>query len=417
MDIILDKLTRLFRTDIRYIVRGGFWLTTSKVLSTLAFFISSVAFANLLPAETYGTFQYVLSIMSLLAIPTLYGIEASLTRSIARGNYGDIDLALRTRLKWGVIGGIGSLGVAIYYYYMGNTTLCLAFLIVAMFVPFMDSFHIYTSVLSGKKKFNLLARDEVATRMSVAFLLAGLVFFTDNVLYVLFAFFFSTTLLRFLFLRHVFRTEPRNELSDPKMITYGKHLTALGIFSRVSTQMDKILVFHYSGSAMLAAFFLSFAPMKSIQGIFNGLTVLAMPKFSNNSLAVLRKTLPHKLFRLYIIIIPIVVAYEFSAHFFFSLLFPLYPESIFMSQLIFLQLLFYPISLLGTSITAHEEKKKLYINSSVYSILRVALLLLLVPTYGAIGAVAAIMITLVTNNLLLIYLFFKPSDQLLRVRG
>lgn len=407
MSNILDRLTKLFRTDVRYIVRGGFWLTAAKIFSTLASLISSVAFANLLPEETYGTFRYVLSIVSLLSIPTLYGIETSLTRSIAKGNYGDMETALRTRLKWGVLGGFASIGMAGYYYYTGNTILCLSFLIVAVFVPVMDAFHTYIAVLSGKKKFDVLARDEVITRMSVALLLALLVFFTDNVLYILFTFFFSTTILRYAFLRHVFRSEERNELTDPKMIPYGIHLTIIGIFSRVSTQMDKILVFHYAGASMLAAFFLAFMPMKSVQNILNGLSVLAMPKFSNNSLVNLRKTLPHKLFRLYLIIIPIVVIYEIIAPFFFKLLFPLYPESVFMSQLIFLQLLLFPITILLAAVTAHEEKKKLYINSTVFSVLRVTFLLVLVPTYGAIGGIIAIMITALINNLLLIYLFFK----------
>lgn len=390
-----------------YLTKGGFWLTTSKVLSTLAFFISSVAFANLLPAETYGTFQYVLSIMGLLAIPTLYGIEASLTRSIAKGNYADFDLALRTRLKWGVLGGVASLGVALYYYFSGNTTLSFAFVIVALFVPVMDAFHTYISILSGKKKFNVLARDEVITRISVALLLALLVFFTDNVLYVLFTFLCSTTILRYSFLQHVFRTEARNDQSDPNMISYGKHLTVIGIFSRVATQADKILVFHFTGAATLAAFFLAFMPMKLTQNIMGSLTTLALPKFSNTSIQVLRKTLPGKLLRLYIIVVPIVIVYELTAHFFFGLVFPLYPQSIFLSQLIFLQILLFPFNLFSTAIAAMEAKKKLYIHSSVYAVIRVALLLFLVPTYGVLGAITAILITNLLTTFLTIYFFYK----------
>lgn len=395
------------KTDMLYLAKGGFWLTIAKVLSTLASLISSIAFANLLPEETYGIFRYVLSITSLLTIPTLHGIEVALTRSVAKGNHGDVSLALKTRLKWGVLGSVASLGVAGYYYlFSDNNTLCLSFLIVAIFAPFMDSFHLYASVLNGKKKFNTLAKDEVATRMSVAILLAGVVFFSENILIVLFVYFFVTTILRFLFLTHTLRKEITNDQSDDGMLPYGKHLTAIGIFGRVSAQADKILVFHYVGGAALAAFYLAFMPLKTVQNFLNGLTTLALPKFSNSSMDSLRKTLPQKVLRLYAIVIPITVAYFLLAPFFFNLLYPLYPESILMSQLIFLQLLFFPLSLFSTAITASEEKKKLYINSSAYAVIRIILLILLVPTYGAIGAIVSILITSLLSSVILVVLFF-----------
>lgn len=394
------------KTDMVYLTKGSFWLTISKVLSTLASLISSVAFANLLPEETYGIFRYVLSITTLLTIPTLHGIEVALTRSVAKGNYADFDLALKTRLKWGALGSLASLATAGYYYWAGNDILCLSFLVVAMFAPFMDSFHIYASILNGKKKFNVLAKDEVFTRMSVALLLAGIVFFTQNIVFVLLAYFFTTTILRFVFLQHTLHTEERNEKSDPAMIRYGKHLTFIGIFGRVSSQIDKILVFHFVGGAALAAFYLAFMPLKITQNFLGGITTLAFPKFSTTSIENLRKTLPHKVLQLYLIVVPLIIIYVFTAPLFFNFLYPLYPEAILMSQLIFLQLLFFPISLFSTAITASEEKKKLYINSSAYAVIRIVLLIFLVPTYGAIGAIVSILITSFLSSIILVTLFF-----------
>jgi O-antigen/teichoic acid export membrane protein len=178
---IIDRLSKLFRTDVHYIVKGGFWLTVAKVLSTLASLISSVAFANLLPEETYGVFRYVLSIAMILAIPTLHGIETALARSVAKGCEADFEKALQTRLRFGSLGALASAAVALYYWFAGDNTLALSFLIVTVFVPFMDSFHLYAALLNGQKKFQALARDEVATRMTVALLLALVVFFTDNI--------------------------------------------------------------------------------------------------------------------------------------------------------------------------------------------------------------------------------------------
>ena len=78
-----------------------------------------------------------------------------------------------------------------------------------------------------------------------------------------------------------------------------------------------------------------------------------------------------------------------------------------MSQLIFLQLLLFPLALFSTAITASEEKKKLYINSSAYAVIRIALLFILVPVYGVTGAIIAILVTSLLSNTLLVVLFFR----------
>lgn len=407
MNSLLDRAEKYFKTDIRYIINGGFWLTSAKILSSVASLISSVAFANLLPEETYGTFRYVLSVASLLAIPTLHGIETALTRSIAKGNMGDINLALRTRIKWGLWGGLASLALAGYYYWAGNNILCLSFLITAIFTPFMDSFHLYASVLNGRKKFNSLAKDEVMTRMSVSLLLVAIVFFSDNVLLIILAFFLTTTVFRFFILSYHLRNEKSNDQSDPDIINYGKHLTAVGIFSRFSTQLDKILIFQTVSGSALAAFFLALIPLKLTQNILGGLNMLAMPKFSASSKEQIKRTLPKKVARLYIFVIPIIICFILISPYIYNFLYPLYPESILMSQLLFLQLLLFPLALFSTAITAFQEKKKLYINSGVFSVIRIALLIILVPVFGLYGAITAIITTNVISSTLTVFLFYK----------
>ena len=62
------------KTDMIYLARGGFWLTLGQVISSLSAFLLAIAFANLLPKETYGEYKYILSIASILAIPTLTGM-------------------------------------------------------------------------------------------------------------------------------------------------------------------------------------------------------------------------------------------------------------------------------------------------------------------------------------------------------
>lgn len=401
------------KTDMIYLTKGGFWLSLSKILSITASFLSSIAFANLLPEETYGTFRYVLSIVSLLVIPTLPGIDSALARAISRGHQVSVGQILHVRMRWGILGAIGSIALGGYYFFMGNEILSTAFFFTAIFIPIMDPLHIYTAVLNGLKKFNTLAQDEIATRMVTTLLLIGVVYYTQNIFIVIAVYFISTTISRYILfrltLKNTTETVHPDSTDTQEVSSYGKHLTAMNILSQVSVQLDKILLFHYVGGAALAAYYLAFMPLKQLQTMFSAVTTLAFPKFATNSMEKIRTTLPHKIILLYALIIPIVIAYIIAAPYIFFLIYPQYTAAVFISQLLMLQLLFFPLTLISTAFTSQGHKKKLYVSTSAYAAIRIVLLLILVPLFGIYGAVITILLTSTLSNSLLLFLFFRNT--------
>ena len=142
IDNFLKRTQRYTGTDNVYLAKGGFWLGTGQAVSAIAALLLSIAFANLLPRETYGTYRYVLSIFALLSISTLQGMSTAITRAVARGYEGSFKTALGTKLRWGVAGAAASLATSLYYYLQGNNTLAISFLIATVFVPIMSSFKI-----------------------------------------------------------------------------------------------------------------------------------------------------------------------------------------------------------------------------------------------------------------------------------
>src|SRR3989338_1976898 len=126
---------RYTKTDMVYLASGGFWLTLGQIISSAATFGLAIAFANLLPKETYGTYKFILSIAGILSVLTLPGMMTALTQAVARGFEGSVIPALKLRVRWGMLAGLGNLVVATYYYFNGNTKLTISFLIVAAFLP------------------------------------------------------------------------------------------------------------------------------------------------------------------------------------------------------------------------------------------------------------------------------------------
>ena len=46
------------QTDMVYLAKGGFWLGMGQIITGLASFLLTLAFANLVPKETFGTYKH-----------------------------------------------------------------------------------------------------------------------------------------------------------------------------------------------------------------------------------------------------------------------------------------------------------------------------------------------------------------------
>lgn len=65
---------KYFKTDMVYLAKGGFWLTTGQGVASLASLVLAIAFANLLPKEAYGNYKYILAVVGVLTLFGLTGI-------------------------------------------------------------------------------------------------------------------------------------------------------------------------------------------------------------------------------------------------------------------------------------------------------------------------------------------------------
>ena len=143
------------QTDMVYLAEGGFWLTLGQMVSTAASFLLAIAFANLLDPITYGNYRYVLSLIGMLSVLTLTGMGIAITQATARGLEGSFYTGFKTKLKWGLLASLASIGLAGYYWLQGNNLLPIPLLISATFLPLMQASQVYKDLLIGKKLFDI----------------------------------------------------------------------------------------------------------------------------------------------------------------------------------------------------------------------------------------------------------------------
>lgn len=406
---ILKKYSSILNIDLLYITKGGFWLTIGHMLTISSGVILSVAFANLIPKESFGTYKYVLSIVGILSIFSLPGINTSLSRSIAQGHIGAAKQAFVSKIYWGLLGAVTSLVLAFYYNIQSNDVLTYSFVIVAFFLPFYDTFTLFNAILQGKKDFKKLTQLNTFVQIFSLIVLVATLLLTQNILLIIGAYFASWTVGRmFAFVYTVKKEKVDPQESDKNMLRYGKHLSLMNVLSTIVYQADKIVLFHFFGAAELAIYSLAQTIPEQIRSIFRNVNILAFPNFSNRSGLEIKQRISssNKYFMLVMLITFLI--YLPLAPYIFKLLYPQYTESILLSQIYALVLLLTPKMLYRTALEAKGRNKELYTLHIVGGFSKIILLFIFVSLYGILGAIWA---AIVQEVFLYIFLWFLVNKS------
>lgn len=398
------------KTDMLYLFKGGFWLTFGQIVSSASALITSIAFANLVSPDTFGIYKYILSITSILLISTLSGIDSAITQSVSRGFEGTMNDGVRTKIKWGALGSLLSLITASYYFLQGNNILSLSLGIVAIFIPFIESFDVYNSLLFGKRKFDTQTKYNVIKKISSFIAIILVILLTKDLYIILLTYFLSSLIPNILFFYITEKKHQSNKVSDPEAMSYGKKLSAIQIIGLLAAELDKIMIFQFIGASELAIYSLALAPTDQIKGFLKNINALAMPQFSQKDIQEIKKNIWIKVKILAVGTSIIIATYIILAPVFFNTFFPKYLSSIHYSQVLAISLL--PVVLAGFLYTALESKKatsELYKYNTYTNIANIIILFPLVYIFGIWGAISS---RLISRIIVFIY-----SSYLLRNLG
>lgn len=387
------KSEKFFKTDMIYLVKGGFWLSVAQFFGSFSSFLISIVFANFISKEDYGIYKYVLAITGILTIATLRGINVSITQSVAQGNEGTALKGLKTKIKWGLLGGIAAIVLSGYYYFHNNNVLAIMLLVSAPFLPFKDSFSAYGAILNGKKDFRRIAIYGIIPNLINTVALGLILFFTKSIYYTLFYFMFSWTIMNFYFLIKTIRIHKLNNIVDENSISYGKHISVVTIISSIAGYFDKLIIFHFLGAVSVAVYTIAMAPITQINGALGNINPLAAPKFSELSTDNLKSSLHGKIKKIMLTSFGISLLYIVMAKFLFSIFFPKYMDAVLYSQILSFSIPFTIASRFRiTALQSRFDKKKYDIYTYATSIIQIILLFFGGYLYGLLGISIALLV-------------------------
>lgn len=380
---------RYTKTDMVYLMKGGFWLSVGQGVSSASAFLLAILFANLLAPETYGSYKYVLSIGALLSIPALQGLNAAVISSISRGKLGTYQEAFKTKAAWSLFGFVGGVLVALYYFTQGNETFGISFLVVAIGVPLMELFGLYDSVLQGLRRFRLSSIYFSLSQAAVAAALAASLLLTDSLTILVATYLGMWILVRAYFTSRTRSLLPDSAEADKEAVPYGKHLTLIGLIGMLASQADKVLIFHYLGPVQLAIYAVATGPAEHLKSAFKNIGTLALPRFSTRTREELVASTFSKTWRMALVVLACTIAFAAAVPFLYPLLFPLYPDAAPYAQLFVLSTVGVALAIPQTALQALSAKRELYVLNTLSSLLQIGALFAGVLFYGLWGAIIA----------------------------
>jgi O-antigen/teichoic acid export membrane protein len=402
---LIRALERVTKTDMRYLVSGGFWLTLDEVAGGLVALGLSIAFAHYLPKDVYGTYRYFIALYWTLTAFTMTGLPAAISRAVARGYEGTFRASFVWSVRWALPLSAVALAASTYYLIHGNTDLGFGLIVIAILGPLMQSAYLWGAYCVGKKQFKALALWGIFFFLFPACTVLATMYFIKNPVALLAGYLGGTVIAGFTIAWLILkRTRPNRDI-DAEFKTLGWHFSAMNLLNTISQQVDKLVVFHYLGAVELAVYSLATALPEQIKNTLGGVSTLALPKFIERPFREIQKNFWNRLWSYTAMLALLAVVYIFIAPFAFDILFPAYHEAIWFSQLYALSLIPIGNTLPVTVLQAHKANRELYILNVLSPVFQILTLIFLTAAYGLLGTViariAGRVFNFITNGILL----------------
>lgn len=400
-------LGKRFEFDSHYFVKNSLWLLMGQGIMSFSALIATVFLANFVSQQNLGDYRMIIAIYGTLAFFALPGIGVALMRSIANGNDGAMNDAIKIKTKFTLVAILVGAITAFYFgIYRENTYFGLSVLIATLCLPFIETFSLYASFLQGKHDFKHSSFNAGLVKLFSTISVIFASYFYPTVVVLVGAFYISQAAVTFLQYKILLKKfPPQNDKKDEEMLPYAKHITYAGIFGMLFGQADKFILYHFFGPIALAKFWIASTIPQEIGRVLGTVVQVSFPKFAKvGDYNITKKRLFKRFWLLTISLILLSLVYSLIAYPFFSLFFPQYIDGVSKSIVLMFAFAVTPSMLIWQYYTAKRNIKVIYINNMVDPVLQVILYIILIPLFGIWGLVYSIFIKTVIMNLLALYI-------------
>lgn len=375
------------KTDMLYLVKGSFWVNANTIIVSVFSFIMSILFARYLEKEVYGTYQFLISLSSILGALTLTGMNGAVTQAVARGFENVFPRSVKVQLKFAFIPFIAGILGSIYYFYNQNITISLSLIIMAILVPLGNAFNTWGAFLNGKKEFKDSFSYGQIVNFAYYFGMILAIFIFPNSVFLIFLNFVINTLTSILVYKLVINKYKPNSSYEEEAISFGKKFSVSSILPMLALNIDNVAVFHFLGAKELAIYAFASNLPERLGSLLRPISILAFPKFSSQTKEDINKSINHKIKQILALATIGGIFYFLLSPLIFRLFFPQYLESIIYSQIYAIVVIIGTAGNLVFTALTSTRSKNIFKFNFVNPIFNIVVIYTMIYFFGIWGAI------------------------------
>jgi O-antigen/teichoic acid export membrane protein len=236
-----------------------------------------------LSQEGFGSYQFVLTVVGVVSIFGLPGINNAVMQSVARGYRGTFRASIRPALLCSLIGSFLLVCVGCWYYFMRDNDLGSSFFLATMVFPLTYGLMQWQGLRTGLEDFSGVVKPAGAAAIATSLLLIGTVVFVTNEIAVLVAIILSVqAMLNLIGTAKSFRVVKRDEPVERGSVRYGLVTTAYMVFGHVAIYSDKLLIYAFMTPASLAIFVAAERIPQIVKSLVTNVGAALAPRFARH---------------------------------------------------------------------------------------------------------------------------------------
>lgn len=389
---LLSWLSTTFQIDAKYFVKNSLIVTTGHGISVIRGIVTGYLVTRLMAPAIYGEYQFVQSLIGTLGVFTMTGLPTSIARSIARKDDVPLLFTLKIHTVITAFGAIALLCMIPFLSLWGRAELWPLLLIASLlYVPSIIGPYFFGGIVIGTGQFSRSLRTSALSGLLLIVSVLLMLFLKPSAAVLLALMLGIPAIVFLLSLREMIKMFPSREHSW-KLVKYGMQLSFVTIPVTLSWYLDKLMISALFGLNQLALFSVALMIPEQIKVWAKELFPVSFSRQAHGEDSRARRKKITQAVGIGTIFVAIgILCYIVISPAIIPILFPLYPahEVILLTNIAAITLITMPATLFPQYLEARGMIKDLTIANWLAAVMFTLSLLVLVPSYGLVGAVIA----------------------------
>jgi O-antigen/teichoic acid export membrane protein len=236
-----------------------------------------------LSQESYGEYNFLLSVVGLLSIFALPGLNEAIMQSVARGKVGTYRAALPLGFFSSFLGSLILFGFGVWYWNQNDLVLATTLFFASAVFPFAHGLEQWRSIKTGQEDFVSIARWEGAISLVTALLIiGGIHLIPGNILVPLGVILLVKSMQNLWLTCTALKRTGKNQPAETGSLSYGVKTSFYSALGLISMYIDKLLLFFFLSPASLAIYVVAERFPKIIKNLIKNLATVVAPRFAKH---------------------------------------------------------------------------------------------------------------------------------------